>query len=256
MSFISRHEIVGSHTGLKINNETGEISTTMDKTFDYEQQTTVILQVKAYDNLVNKYSSLTHSVFTQVTINVIDVNDKTPEIRLPIVTLEVVENSIGMSLVTDKIEGRDPDSNAWLKFTINWDETYATKSGQSVIKEAFKDCFIIQTYITDSVNLVNGQLLVNPSFAAWNEIDYEKLDTIFLSLKITDQNQEINSNSSQQMLTIRLLDVNDNAPEFVENTLEEIRQVVEEASIGTLVGTIVAVDIDGIGNNQISYNLK
>lgn len=228
----------------------------MDKTFDYEQQTTIILQVKAYDNLVNSFSSLTHSVFTQVTINVIDVNDKIPEMRLPIITVKIVENSIGMSLVTGEIEGRDPDSNAWLKFTINWDETYATKSGQSANKEDFRDCFIIETYRTGSVNLVNGQLLVNPSFAAWKEIDYEKFDTIFIALEITDHNQEINSNSSQQMMTIRLLDVNDNSPQFIENTLEEIRQVVEEASVGTLVGTVLAVDIDGIGNNEIYYSLQ
>lgn len=206
--------------------------------------------------MINEYSLLTHSVFTQVTINVIDVNDKTPEIRLPITTTSLLENSIAMSLVTNEIQGRDPDSSASLKFTINWDETYATKSGQPTDKNNFIDCFIIQTHKTDRINLVVGQLLVNPSFAALKEVDYEQFDTIFLAIKIIDYNQEINSNSSQQMLTLRILDVNDNAPEFVENTLDEIRHVVEEASVGTLVGTILAIDIDGIGNNEISYNLK
>ncbi|KAL5282527.1 hypothetical protein ACFFRR_005565 [Megaselia abdita] len=247
------HEIMGTYPGLKINNKTGAISTVVDKAFDYEQQTTVILQVKAFDNLINKHSSITHSTFTQVTISVIDVNDKTPEIRLPITTVNIVENSIGMSLLTDAIEGRDPDSNAFLKFTINWDKTYATKFGQPTNKEKFQDCFIIQTYKTKSLNLVKGHLLLNPEFAASSEIDYESFDTVFITLTITDHNQEINSNSSQQMLTIRLLDVNDNAPEFIENTLDEIRQVVEEASVGALVGTILAIDNDGIGNNEINY---
>lgn len=252
--FKCRHE-VSSYPGLTINKDSGAISTTVDKAFDYEQQNTVILQVKASDNLKNEYSSVTHTTFTQVTINVIDVNDKTPEIIFPKLAINLTENSIGMHLVTDKIKGQDPDSTANLTFTINWEESYASKAGKPTDFIDFKDCFVIKTHSTDSVNLVYGHLSVNSIFAATKEIDYEKFDVIYLAIKITDQNQEINDDSKEQILTIRILDVNDNAPEFIENTLVEDRQVVEEASIGTLVGTIAAIDIDGIGNNKIEYSL-
>lgn len=241
---------------MKIDNITGALTTTKEKTFDYEQQSVLILQIKAFDNLINEHSSIIHSVFTQVTVNIIDVNDKTPEIMLPRSTINIIENSIGLSLLTAEIEGRDPDSGANLTFSLNWNDSYATKSGQPTDRIDFENCFTIQTHKSVSVNLVYGHLIVNPLFSASKEIDYEKFDTIFVALKITDQNQEVNDNSSQLILSINIIDLNDNAPEFIENTLTEIRQVAEEAAIGTLIGTISAIDIDGVGNNNIVFSLK
>lgn len=38
------------------------------------------------------------------------------------------------------------------------------------------------------------------------------------------------------ILTVRVVDVNDNAPVFILDTLSTLRSVVEEAAAGTLIG--------------------
>lgn len=94
---------------------------------------------------------------------------------------------------------------------------------------------------------------VNSSFKY--NIDYEKYEIIYLSMKVTDMNQEVNSNQSTALLMVLIGDENDNPPEFVGDTLKVSRNVLEEAASGTLVGNIVARDIDGPGNNIIDYQM-
>lgn len=104
------------------------------------------------------------------------------------------------------------------------------------------------------MNRAIGILRVNSSFHY--NIDYEKFEIVYLSVIVTDLNQEINSNQSTAILTVRIEDENDNPPEFVGDTLTVNRNVVEEAIGGTLIGTINARDIDGPGNNIIQYSMK
>lgn len=64
--------------------EDGQIWTKSANTFDFERQPIVIVQIMAQDTLqINGVTAL-HTVYTQLQINLIDVNDKTPEIRLVI----------------------------------------------------------------------------------------------------------------------------------------------------------------------------
>lgn len=77
------YSLVGSiNTTLRIDPGTGEIFTRDKNVFDYQQQTEVVLQVRVDDTLQTYEGEKTHTVFTQFTINVIDENDKTPELRL------------------------------------------------------------------------------------------------------------------------------------------------------------------------------
>jgi hypothetical protein len=66
----------------------------------------------------------------------------------------------------------------------------------------------------------------------------------------------VNSNQSTALLPVLIGDENDNPPEFVGDTLTVARSVVEEATTGILVGNIMARDVDGPGNNIISYAMK
>lgn len=45
-------------------------------------------------------------------------------------------------------------------------------------------------------------------------------------------------------------------PEFSEGTLTAERNVLEEAALSTLIGTIYAYDLDGPGNNIITYSIE
>lgn len=107
--------------------------------------------------------------------------------------VNATENSPALLLVTDKIEARDPDTSANLSFEILWSESYATKSGQEVDRIYFVDCFIIEGKIVSN-NLVYGHLKINKEFKF--QVDYEKYDTIFLTIRVRDLNQEINEDST------------------------------------------------------------
>jgi hypothetical protein len=97
-------------------------------------------------------------------------------------------------------------------------------------------------------------LSVNSSFEF--NIDYEKYEVVYLAIIVEDTDQEIMPNSASGILVVRIEDENDNPPEFVDNTLTVSRRVFEEAEQDTLIGNIVARDIDGPGNNVIEYSIR
>jgi hypothetical protein len=258
--------------------ENGEIYTKADNVFDYERQTELMVQIQAVDTLQTVPNERLHRVFAQLTIKVEDVNDETPEIRMPRNVPDPEENSEGGFVVTTEIVGTDPDLDADLIFEIDWDKSYAMhiKQGKQAEKDTYSGCFIIET-IPQTRNLVHGHLKVNPDFVtAERQIDYEKYEIIYLTIRITDRNQVIGDDQSEGeyfdisrvvfdlfstqktigVLTIRITDVNDNPPRFIDGTLDTLRTVVEEAASGTSIGSIFATDDDGPGNNEIVYSMK
>lgn len=128
----------------------------------------------------------------------------------------IEENSVGGVSVTDGIIATDPDTTADLEFKIDWDLSYATKSGQesnqalyekyasytSVVQCKFAEfkifvfphsCFIIEADKTDH-NRVIGHLKVNPDFPIF--IDYEEYEVLYLAIFVTDLNQEVNEGTN------------------------------------------------------------
>lgn len=112
---------------MSIEESSGVITTRIDDVFDYESQREVVVQIQAIDTLGPETGH--HRVFAQLTINVLDENDETPEIRMPRNSPSIDENSPGGTLITDEIIGTDPDTTANMVFTILWDQSYATKAG-------------------------------------------------------------------------------------------------------------------------------
>ncbi|XP_037029736.1 cadherin-23-like [Bradysia coprophila] len=245
------HRIVGM-TELLISRE-GTISTLRNDTFDYETQTQVLVQIQATDTLETYPGEKLNSAYAQLIINVIDVNDETPQIRMPRQSPSIEENSIGGVIVTDGIIATDPDTTADLEFSINWELSYATKSGQEANQTLYENCFIIEADKTDH-NRVIGHLKVNPDFPI--DIDYEEYEVLYLAIFVTDLNQVVNEGTADAVLTVRIEDVNDNEPMFILDTLNTLRSVVEEAASGTLIGTIFAQDIDGPEFNVFKYSIK
>lgn len=102
-------------------------------------------------------------------------------------------------------------------------------------------------------NEVLGVLSVNTSFEY--EIDYEKYEVVYLAISVEDENQDILPNTEAGILVVRILDENDNAPQFIGDTLTVPRRVFEEAPIETLIGSILAEDIDGPEFSIIQYSI-
>lgn len=78
---------------------------------------------------------------------------------------------------------------------------------------------------------------------------------MYIMIGVRDKNTVVNEDTAYAMLTIEIEDENDNAPEFVGDTLTITRRVVEEAEEGIYIGIIRAIDIDGPGNNEIQYSM-
>lgn len=74
------HSIVG-RTDLTITSN-GSIYTSSNDTFDYERQTSVLVQIMATDTLQTYEGEKLNTVYTQLLIEVLDINDKTPEMRM------------------------------------------------------------------------------------------------------------------------------------------------------------------------------
>lgn len=125
---------LGEKLSLDIN--TGEIKTKIDRAFDYEVSNEAVFQVQAQDTL-SVSGEPTHTTFSQVRISVLDINDKTPQLIMPREMLEIEENSKGITLTT-AIEATDPDTTADLQFTIDWEDSYATKPGSQVESQFYE----------------------------------------------------------------------------------------------------------------------
>ncbi|EDS40550.1 conserved hypothetical protein [Culex quinquefasciatus] len=239
------------------------ISTNRNDVFDWDIASEVVVQLQASDTLQTEKNEQIHHVFAQLIITVLDVNNKPPSIVLPRGSIHIEENSAPGTVASiagedATIIGTDPDSSAELVFSIDWEKSYAVKTGATVSFTIFEGCLVFQVDRTNP-NHVVGKLVVNPDYdqATINQkLDYEAYETLFLNIKLVDMKQEIPPGDTETLLVIQIDDVNDNAPEFVDSTLTDERFVLEEATAGSIVGSIAAIDKDGPLYNQITYSLR
>lgn len=144
------HSIVGTLGSQFTCSEDGEVSIAQDNVLDYERQTNVVIQIQARDSLVTGHPGESlHTVYAQLEIRVVDVNDETPDLRMPRTAPEVIENSPAGTIVTMEIVATDPDTTADLEFSIDWEASYATKSGQEAARETYEKYLNILTDLTD-----------------------------------------------------------------------------------------------------------
>uniref|UniRef100_A0A182IQ39 Cadherin domain-containing protein n=1 Tax=Anopheles atroparvus TaxID=41427 RepID=A0A182IQ39_ANOAO len=236
-----------------------ELRTKVADIFDYDIAKEVIVQLRAVDQLQTEKGEPLHQIFSQLTVTVIDVNNKPPQITLPRVSLHIVENSepdsaviIGEADVAEII-GTDPDTEAELEFSIDWSRSYGTKSGVRAQPATYENCFYIAEEKVNRQRTI-GTIRVNPAFSL--NVDYEMYDTLFLLIRLVDRNQTIMPNTAEAAIAIQIDDVNDNPPFFDSDTLTVVRSVKERSDQGVTIGNIIAYDIDGPGNNEITYSMK
>ncbi|XP_052863695.1 cadherin-23-like [Anopheles cruzii] len=235
-----------------------EIKTKVANLFDYDIAKDVIVQLLAEDKLQTDRHEPLHQIFSQLSINVIDVNNKPPQITLPSGTLHIPENSVAETVViigeaeAGEIIGTDPDTEADLMFSIDWSSSYGSKSGVRAKAETYQNCFYIAEQRVNRQRTI-GTLRVNPDFSS--DVDYEMYDTLFLMIRLVDRNQTIMPNEAVAMVTVQIDDENDNAPEFDQDTLTAVRTVKERSDAGVTIGNIIAYDIDGPGNNEMTFSM-
>nr|XP_022301438.1 protocadherin-like wing polarity protein stan isoform X1 [Crassostrea virginica] len=198
----------GSRTG------TDKITIFLNKKLDYEDSKNHTL------NIIAELLDTAEENSTSLLVNVTDVDDMDPTFDHDVYYLNITENdnaSINVSLnVTPKIHAFDRDMGAGRQEVFYRFADNSNKHG----------CF--------SIDKTTGNISVS--------CPYDREDREFYSLTIKAVQQNTESRSCTATLSVRILDVNDNTPEFMLTSYHV--NVTEHSGRGTLIDTVTANDKD------------
>ncbi|XP_019221686.1 protocadherin gamma-A11 isoform X45 [Oreochromis niloticus] len=185
---------------------------------DYEKSQKYEIYVEAVDR-----GGLSDS--SKVIVDVGDINDNSPVIKIISSSISVGEDSPSSTVVA-VMSVNDPDSdvNGKVECTIDKNTPFAITSTSSNF----------YSIITDS------------------DLDRERSSGYNITLTCTDEG--VPSLSSSVTLTLQISDVNDNAPVFERSTYEAY--IVENNTPGLSVFTVKATDADWNQNARVSYILE
>ncbi|XP_067112863.1 protocadherin alpha-8-like [Osmerus mordax] len=208
----------GAYDIFAINQSTGEI--TVARPLDFETTSAYEIRVEAQDRGSTPLAS-----HAKVLVEVVDVNDNAPEIKLSSLSESVREDAkkgtaIALITVLDKDWGR----NGHVRCTISEGTPFLLESSQGKY-----------------YSLVLGDMLDREIHFAYN-----------VTIIATDDGTPPLSSTS--VFTIHVSDVNDNAPQFPEPIFN--LYLKENSPTGSLICSVTALDPDQEANAQISYSLE
>ncbi|XP_071382516.1 protocadherin beta-16-like [Centroberyx affinis] len=200
----------------EVNHENGEVRLTGQ--IDYEKKRNFQISLRASDN-----GGLTDSC--KVIVDIIDVNDNEPTIKIMSKSNIISENANPNTVVT-MINIQDPDSgvNGKVRCSIYDDIPFLLKSTSNNF----------YSLVTDS------------------DLDRERASEYNITVTCSDEG--VPSLSSSVTLTLQISDVNDNAPVFERSSYEAY--IVENNTPGLSIFTVKARDADWNQNARVSYILE
>ncbi|XP_034027332.1 cadherin EGF LAG seven-pass G-type receptor 3 [Thalassophryne amazonica] len=209
--------ISGNSRGqFSIDSVTGEIQVVAP--LDYEAEREYTLRVRAQDNGRPPLSNNTGIVSVQVT----DVNDNPPIFVSTPFQASVLESApVGSSILHIQAIDTDSGDNARLEYRLT-----GTSSDTPFI-----------------INSATGWVTVR------SILDRESVEHYFFGVEARDYGMP--PLSATASVTITVMDVNDNHPEFLQK--EYYARLNEDASVGTSVVTVTAVDRDI--NSAVTYQI-
>nr|CAH7734324.1 unnamed protein product [Callosobruchus chinensis] len=184
---------------------------------DYEVQNEYTLNISVTDTI--------HTVYTQLNISVLDINDHRPEFSESSYKVEISE---AVPLYTEvlKLKAVDRDDNGKL--------IYSFHSAENMIS--------LRTFMLDSITGV-------VSLAA--SLDRETLSQHVLTVMVRDGGTPSKRNYARVKIIVH--DHNDHAPHFSDKIL--VGKVFDSASLGSAVLRAFAVDHDKGENARITYTI-
>uniref|UniRef100_A0A674HIM0 Cadherin EGF LAG seven-pass G-type receptor 2 n=1 Tax=Taeniopygia guttata TaxID=59729 RepID=A0A674HIM0_TAEGU len=186
---------------------------------DYEVTKEFTLRIRAQDGGRPPLSNISGLV----TIQVLDVNDNAPIFVSTPFQATVLENvPVGYSVIHVQAIDADSGDNSWLVYTL-------LETG---------------TGFPFTINNSTGWIVVA------SELDREVVD--FYSFRVEAQDHGTPSMASTASVSVTILDVNDNSPEFTQR--EYSARLNEDAAVGTSVLTVSAVDRDAY--SIITYQIS
>ncbi|XP_062852499.1 protocadherin alpha-3-like [Trichomycterus rosablanca] len=200
-----------------IDSVTGDI--TVIGQLDHEENSAYEIRAQARDK-----GSPSRATHCKVLVEVLDVNDNAPEISVSSVVSSLKEESalgtvVALVTVTDKDSGQNGDT-----------QVYVSSHVPFKLKSAYKNYYSL---------IVSGSL------------DREDISQYNISIAATDKGNPPLSSTS--VITVHILDVNDNAPRFTKETFNIY--VKENSQIGAAIYTVSAFDPDVGDNCRLSYSL-
>ncbi|NXR16115.1 PCDGA protein, partial [Semnornis frantzii] len=198
-----------------LDTETGVI--TLVRNLDFEERDSYALEVQAHDG-----GSLFDTA--KVTISVTDVNDNAPELTVSSALSEISEDAPqGTVVALLHVQDRDSGANGQVRCSLDAGVPFR-------LEKSFEDYYRVVTT---------------------KELDREEVSEYNVTVRAVDGGSP--SLWSSAVLTLRVLDVNDNAPVFSEASYSA--RLPENNAAGALVLTVRATDADWGQNARVRYRL-
>ncbi|CAI5643507.1 unnamed protein product [Oreochromis niloticus] len=193
----------------------------LEKSLDRESRDSYRVRVQATDR-AGQQGALSSQV--DLTILVLDVNDNAPVFQRRDYAVTVPEDvAVGTEVVRVLATSADIGPNAEI--------TYNIRSGNEL-----------------------GKFTIDRkwgSISVADDLDFEVCKDYYLTIEAWDNGNPPLSTAT--MVTIELMDVNDNAPAFSQDIYNLL--VSEDASVGQTVTRVVAEDLDSQVNGRITYSI-
>ncbi|NWV41519.1 PCDG7 protein, partial [Grantiella picta] len=200
----------------KLNPESGEIVITENLNYEEHEFYELVVQARDAGGL---------SSHSKVLIKVIDVNNYIPEIVIMSVFSPVPEDTpMGTVIAIFSVQDRDSGENGEVQCSIS--ESYP---------------FRLEKTFDNYYRVVTSELL-----------DREQVSEYNVTVRAADGGSPPLQSSA--VLSLRVLDVNDNAPVFAQERYSA--RVAENNAAGALVLTVLATDADWGQNARVRYRLS
>ncbi|XP_039872156.1 protocadherin gamma-A2-like [Simochromis diagramma] len=166
--------------------------------------------------------------FYTVTVQITDINDNAPTFKKTKITFKISETAlIGAKFVLERAVDLDVEMNSVQSYELKPSDNFALKLHS------------------------NSDGNKNVEMVLQKPLDREKQEQISLVLTAVDGGEPQMSGTMQILITV--LDANDNAPVFTQQTYKAT--VTENSPKGTVVATVTASDADQGSNSKITYSI-
>lgn len=191
---------------------------TVGHELDYETQSIFELTVMAYDSTPNpKFQTKV------ITVTVEDINDEPPVFTSTAYTAVLAEDAaIGTPVITVQAIDRDSGLNGEVRYSVSTSNTFS---------------------INDRTGEITTASILNR----------EAVPLHTLTVTATDQSPSSYVLSTSVQVTVTLLDINDNAPQFI--TISQIVNFLEDTNPGTELLLLEASDRDEGVNGEVQYSI-
>ena len=214
---ILTYSLVNNTATFSIDSQTGEVKTTLG--LDREKISSYVIGVRAEDGGNPKQSTE-----TTISVDVKDVNDNAPYFSITSDKVEIGENTIVNDFYTVTASDKDTGINAELVYEI-------------------------------SVGVGSDKFTINPSNGSLStvvKLGRSSASSYTITILVKDKGNP-SLTSQPFVLSISVIDVNDNAPFFIKEYRNET--ISEGAAVGVEVFQAFANDLDIGSNAEIIYSL-